>query len=105
MTRFPIRHFQSPLLHPSDPARPEVPGELWQVADPPTDLYLQGKPEALSLLSRLPVRGLAVVGTRECQGRSLALVRRVLRELEGFDLIIVSGLARGIDREAHTAAL
>ena len=72
---------------------------------PPADLFIQGSEEALSLLRLLPERGLAVVGTRDPQKRSLRLVRDSLLQLTHSDLMVLSGLARGIDSEAHEAAL
>ncbi|MCM2277292.1 MAG: DNA-protecting protein DprA [Oligoflexia bacterium] len=78
---------------------------LWQVPDPPSHLFVQGSDRALALLERIPEDGLAVVGTRHPQARSRALVQDWLRVLRSARLIIISGLARGIDAEAHEAAL
>lgn len=97
---FPVHRFSR-----FEPPNPLFPPELWQVEHPPEELFIQGRPEALGLLGRLPARGLAVVGTRSCQSRSLRLVRTVLDELRGFELIVLSGLARGIDTQAHLCAL
>jgi DNA processing protein len=58
-----------------------------------------------SLLDDLPDLGLAVVGTRHPQKRSLDFLSSVMQELRGSNLIIISGLARGIDAAAHTLAL
>lgn len=103
MQRFPIHEFKRP-----DPyVLADVP-PCWQVEDAPETLYVQGGPsreEALDLLARLPRSGLSVVGTREPQARSRQLVRQVIGELKGLPLVIVSGFARGIDAEAHLAAL
>jgi DNA protecting protein DprA len=82
-----------------------IPLPLLNVPRPPSELFVQGKPEALSLLSRLPTRALAIVGSRECQPRSLREIDQALASLRGFDLVIVSGLARGIDARAHMKAL
>lgn len=71
----------------------------------PRALFAQGDPSALRLLDRLPSRGLAVVGTRRPQSRSLDHVRATLATLAGSDLIVLSGLALGIDAAAHAAAL
>jgi DNA processing protein len=64
------------------------PGLLRAIHDPPPGLYVRGK-GALELLARPAV---AIVGARACSayGRAVALV---------------SGLARGIDGEAHRGAL
>ncbi|MFL5814341.1 MAG: DNA-processing protein DprA [Bdellovibrionia bacterium] len=97
---YPVHHFVRSNAEADSPLWP-----LWKVARPPNELFIQGKAEALDLLSRLPARGLAIVGSRECQPRSLHEITRALRVLRGFDLVIVSGLARGIDAHAHAQAL
>ena len=78
---------------------------LWNVPFPPPELYIQGSEQALKLLTRLPERGLAVVGTRRPRPRSLGLVGNWIHELRNSELIIISGLASGIDTAAHQAAL
>ena len=72
---------------------------------PPEVLYIQGAKHAFDLLERLPKDGLAVVGTRRPQARSIELTKSVIHELADSHLIIVSGLAFGIDAAAHQAAL
>lgn len=78
---------------------------FWQVAEAPEKIYVQGRAESLILLERLPRDGFAIVGTRNPQTRSKAEVRKIVNELQGTSLIILSGFARGIDAEAHRAAL
>ena len=85
----------SPITHP----------ELWSIAAPPQKLYVQGKKSALKLLSHLPERGLAIVGTREPQERTKTFLKTEVLKLSSSSLIILSGLARGIDAVAHEAAL
>jgi DNA protecting protein DprA len=89
---FPIRQFAADEIR-------------WQISSPPTSVYVQGTPEAFTLLDKLPERGLAVVGTRRPQARAELFVRRTILDLRNNDLIILSGLARGIDTCAHEAAL
>ncbi|NBU20116.1 DNA-processing protein DprA [bacterium] len=79
--------------------------EIWSIAEPPRCLYAHGKRSALTLLQYLPERGLAVVGTREPQERTQAFLKSEIRKLSSSSLIILSGLARGIDAVAHEAAL
>ena len=71
----------------------------------PQSLYVEGQPHALNLLERLPEHGLAIVGTRYPQSRSRDFTQRLIRDLRGSDLIIISGLALGIDAAAHRGAL
>lgn len=92
-------------LSPSD--LPELWGRFEKSGiRPPAFLRAQGRPEAYELLKDLPTRGLAVVGTRHPQARSLVLVDQVLQQVATrVSLVIVSGLAHGIDQQAHVAAL
>jgi len=71
----------------------------------PRKLFLLGEPQSLNLLERLPLDGLAVVGTRNAQPRGLLHLSRCIQRLAGPRLIILSGLARGTDTAAHRAAL
>lgn len=68
-------------------------------------LRVEGTPKAFELLHHLPYRGLAIVGTRKPQNQSLQFLRKLFRSLPPSQLIILSGLARGIDAEAHLCAL
>ena len=50
-------------------------------------------------------RSVAVVGTRKPSPEGLARTRRLVRKLVQDDFTVVSGLAAGIDREAHETAI
>lgn len=80
-------------------ACPEYPEQLREIYDPPPVLWVRG---SVQLLSR---PGIAVVGTRHpspyCQG----VAEMLSRDLAARGLIIVSGMARGIDTCAHKGAL
>ncbi len=59
----------------------------------------------LTLFQGLPAQGLAVVGTRTPERRSRALMERAFEGLAGEPLVVISGIARGIDAWAHELAL
>jgi len=99
MQSFPIHTFTQQEL-PTPMSAP-----LWLLDPKPKEIHIQGSAEALELLHRLPERGLAVVGTRGPQHRSKLETRKRILELSGSDLIIISGMARGIDSVAHQAAM
>ena len=61
--------------------------------------------DALDTFRALPERGLAIVGSRAPQMKSRLLLERTMKSLEGSNLVIISGLARGIDADAHRWAL
>lgn len=79
----------------------EFPRLLRAIHDPPAGLFLRGE-AAPELLSRPAV---AVVGARASSGYGSSVARSLGRELAAAGLVVVSGLARGIDAEAHRGAL
>jgi len=78
---------------------PRYPARLREIPDPPILLYFAGD---LSLLANPSV---AVVGARECTLLGLQSVERIAADLSRFGVTVVSGLAAGIDRQAHFSAL
>lgn len=80
---------------------PEFPPLLQAIHDPPPGLFVRGTGE-LELLARPAV---AVVGARACSGYGASVARSLARDLAAAGLVVVSGLARGIDAEAHRGAL
>ncbi len=81
--------------------RARFPPLLRAIYDPPPRLYLRGGAET-ELLSRPCV---AVVGARACSPYGAQVARTLGRELAAAGLVVMSGLARGIDGEAHRGAL
>jgi DNA protecting protein DprA len=81
------------------PAR-ELPAPLREILDPPGWLFVQGN--ARALYHRPAV---AVVGTRKpsSQGRRAATI--VAKILAAYPITLISGLAEGVDEEAHRASL
>ncbi len=79
----------------------DYPPLLAAIHDPPKRLYLRGEgpPE---MLSRPAV---TIVGTRSCSPYGAQVARKLGRELAAAGATVVSGLARGIDAEAHRGAL
>lgn len=77
------------------------PPRLKAIFDPPRSLYLRGsgEPELLGW------RAVGVVGARSCSPYGAQVARMLGRELAAAGLVVVSGLARGIDGEAHRGAL
>lgn len=73
------------------------PAILREIAQPPVVLYVRGR-----ILAR---ERIAVVGTRKADPNAREHARRISGELADHGFVIVSGMAAGIDREAHCAAL
>jgi len=75
------------------------PDALLDLKDPPRRLYVQGD----ALPER--ARAVAIVGTRSATSYGLRLASRLAADLAARGLVVVSGLARGVDAAAHEAAL
>jgi DNA processing protein len=73
---------------------------LAELHDPPERLHIRGG--EIELLTRPAV---AVVGARSCSPYGREVARSLARELAAAGLVVISGLARGIDGEAHRGAL
>lgn len=86
------------FLGRSEPAFPPL---LAAIHDPPPGLFLRGDADP-ALLARPAV---AVVGARACSGYGATVARGLGRDLAAAGLVVVSGLARGVDAEAHRGAL
>jgi DNA processing protein len=74
---------------------------LAAIPDPPPALWLRGSAEPDVLAGP----AVAIVGARACSSYGRAVARTLGRELAAAGLVVVSGLARGIDAEAHRGAL
>ena len=72
---------------------------LAELHDPPAALFVRGEVEALS------ETGVAVVGARSCSSYGAQVARALARDLARAGVLVVSGLARGVDGEAHRGAL
>jgi DNA processing protein len=80
---------------------PTFPPRLRSIHDPPPGLFVRGK-APLDLLARVSV---AVVGARACSGYGDSVAQTLGRELATAGVVVVSGLARGVDAQAHRGAL
>ena len=79
---------------------PEYPKELLTLPDPPILFYGKGDPSILSMYPKL-----TVVGTRRATPDGMTASLQFSRELAAGGVVIVSGMAEGIDGAAHSGAL
>jgi DNA processing protein len=84
------------FLTREDAAYPE---RLNEIYDPPAVLWMRGD---AALLAR---PGIAVVGTRHPSPYGLGMAEMLSRDLANRRLVILSGMARGVDSAAHKGAL
>jgi DNA processing protein len=80
----------------SDPSYPE---RLREIFDPPVLLWIRGNVELLAQPS------IAVVGTRHPTPYGTGMAEMLSRDLANRGLVILSGMARGVDTAAHRGAL
>ena len=77
----------------------EYPERLRQIHDPPPFLYTRGRFTSQDDLA------IAIVGARTASPYGRKMAQELAHELAGCGVCVVSGLARGIDSEAHQAVL
>jgi len=77
----------------------EYPKLLKEIYDPPICLYIKGNKEVLNNNS------IAIIGCREASNYGLSVANRFAYNLSKQNINIISGLARGIDSEAHLGAV
>jgi len=75
------------------------PARLKEIYDPPLALYVRGDAAVLSQT------GIGVVGTRHPTPYGMGMAERLSSDLASRGLVIVSGMARGVDTHAHRGAL
>lgn len=77
----------------------EIPERLMEIPEPPKKLYIRGK------MPKGDAKFLCVVGSRKYTEYGKEACQKLIAGLREYDIVIVSGLALGIDGIAHKAAL
>src|SRR6266851_7230097 len=75
------------------------PARLKEIYDPPVVLFVRGNVEVLSS------PGIAMVGTRHPTPYGLGMAERLSKDLAARGLVIISGMARGVDTASHRGAI
>ncbi len=78
---------------------PDYPALLAQLPDAPPAISVLGDPACLTR------QAVAIVGSRNATVNGMAMAEEMAGELAGQGVVVVSGLARGIDAAAHHGAL
>lgn len=91
-----VREMGAELIVQGDP---EFPERLLEIYDPPLVLYIRGCSELISQ------QGIAMVGTRHPTPYGMGMAERLSGDLAARGLVIISGMARGVDTAAHRGAL
>lgn len=79
-----------------------LPACLGELSRPVAGLWYLGDPGALA---GAPFRHVAIVGTREASPYGIRVAERLATACAEAGLVVVSGLARGVDAAAHRAAM
>jgi len=80
----------------------EYPSKLLQIHNPPKCLYIKGKiPQSINSNNK----NIAIVGSRDMSTYGREMAKMLARDLASAGINIISGLARGIDGQAHKGAL
>lgn len=77
----------------------EIPERLLEIPEPPKKLYIHGE------MLKKDAKFLCVVGSRKYTDYGKEVCQKLISGLMGYDIVIVSGLALGIDGIAHRTAL
>ena len=77
----------------------EYPEKLKNIYDPPRKIYLIGNK------SLLYQKGIAIVGARDATQYGKKIAYNLAKELSEQNIVIISGLALGIDSYAHTGTV
>lgn len=78
---------------------PCYPARLKAFADSPVILFTKGN------VNLNPERSIGIVGTRNASDYGKSITRKIVEDLAAYEPTVISGLAYGIDIEAHRAAL
>ena len=78
---------------------PSYPPRVKEIYHPPVVLYVRGNPEVLTQ------PGIAMVGTRHPTPYGSGMAERLACDLAVQGLVIVSGMARGVDTASHRGAI
>ena len=81
------------------PGDPRYPRRLLDLRCPPDPLWLDGDHVALS------ARAVSIVGTRRMTPYGARVARELASASAGIGIVVVSGLAQGVDSAAHEGAL
>ena len=77
----------------------EYPEKLKEIEIPPYGLFYKGD------INLLNTRTIAIVGSRLCTNYGIEVTKLLTKELNGYNITIVSGGAKGIDSVAHSTSV
>ncbi|MBN2197602.1 DNA-processing protein DprA [Candidatus Wolfebacteria bacterium] len=94
-----LKNFKVKTISLADACFPSL---LKEIPNPPSEIYILGD---LSQGALLKNEKIAIVGTRKATFQGKAIAKKIAKELSQKGMVIVSGLAMGIDTAAHEGAI
>lgn len=94
-----IRYVEHQKIKPLFYTETPYPDRLRNIADAPLLLYCKGNVDLNHF------RTLSIVGTRKPSRQGVLICEELVESLKSYDVIIISGLAYGVDITAHKTAL
>ncbi|MEB3191242.1 MAG: DNA-processing protein DprA [Snowella sp.] len=85
------------------PADADYPRLLWEISSPPPVLYYRGQVKLAENQGQIP--GIGIVGTRFPTEHGKRWTKKISMGLAKSDFTVISGLAAGIDGQAHRSCL
>ena len=85
------------------PADADYPRLLWEIPSPPPVLYYRGRVKVSENQGQIP--GIGIVGTRFPTEHGKRWTKKISMGLAKSDFTVISGLAAGIDGQAHRSCL
>ncbi|MCC7469768.1 MAG: DNA-protecting protein DprA [Bacteroidetes bacterium] len=76
-----------------------IPQKLLEISDPPKELYIEGE------MPGNEYKFLSIIGSRKFTSYGKDVCESLIESLKGFPIVIISGLALGIDSIAHESAI
>ncbi|HBK53488.1 MAG TPA: DNA-protecting protein DprA, partial [Syntrophomonas wolfei] len=96
---FYLERLENEGINPVSFEESSYPSSLGNIYNPPMLLYFQGNMDCIEKIC------LAVVGSRAASDYGRTTARKLVHQLAARGISVVSGMARGIDTEAHRGAL
>lgn len=94
-----IRFIEQYKIQPLFITTPDYPQRLLHCSDAPAMLYYRGNADLNA------AKVISIIGTRACTHYGRQITEKLIADLSGTGILVVSGLALGVDAVAHKAAL
>ncbi|MEG0306885.1 MAG: DNA-processing protein DprA [Clostridium sp.] len=95
-----LEHMERSNIHVTTIYDEEYPSSLKLYKDSPFGMFYKG-----DITNINKSKSISIVGSRRCSRYGIDVTNSIINELSGYDINIISGMARGVDSIAHRAAI